>query len=127
MPDKIATATITDIDFKTLESNADYPGTFGFYVLLSTNPGEEWATEFEVVYEGGAYAGKPPVIFQGDRLCVYYLPRYADDLKGYLAFLKGMVTETNRSVEKRNSILPDEEQEKESFLNRLKEAASVLK
>lgn len=124
MPERIATATITKVESETLELDDAYPGTYGFYVRLSRDPGAEWANEFEAVYDAARIAGKPPIEFRGDTLCVFYLPRYADDLPRYLSFLKQIVTETNQSVEKRNSVLPDEEKEKTAFRDALHQAAS---
>lgn len=126
MPERIATANITNIESEALEIDDDYPGTYGFYIRLSRDPGFEWAAEFESAYESAAYPGKPPVIFRGDTLCVFYLPRYAEDLPAYLRFLNSIVNRTNQSVEKRNSVLPDEERQKEEFRTRLREAARAF-
>ncbi len=127
MPDRIATATIRSVEAEVLEIDDTYPDTYGFYVRLSQDPGLEWAAEFEAVYEGTPYAGKPPVQFRGDTLCVFYLPRYAGDLPAYLRFLNNAVVQTNKAVEQRNSILPDEEKEKETFRTKLREAAQALR
>lgn len=124
MPERIATATITKVESETLEVDDAYPETYGFYVRLSRDPGAEWANEFEAVYDAARAPGKPPIEFRGDTLCVFYLPRYADDLPRYLNFLKQMISETNASVEKRNSVLPDEETEKTAFRDALQAAAT---
>jgi hypothetical protein len=123
MPERIETATISSVESETLEIDDAYPGTYGFYVRLTRDPGTEWAQEFEAVYEGSAYPGKPPIAFRGDTLCVFFLPRYADELPKYLRFLDRVVVETNKAVEKRNSVLPDEAKEKEAFRQKLQEAA----
>ena len=127
MPERIPTADIVDLDAESLEMNDAFPGSFGFHVRLSCDPGEEWAQEFEAVYDGAVYPGKPPVVFQGETLCVFYLPRYRDDLPRYLRFLQARVTETNRAVQRRNAVLPDEDREKELFRQKLREAAKMLK
>lgn len=126
MPERILTADIAAIDPEGLEIDDTYPGTYGFTVRLSCDPGPEWDEEFVAVYENAEYPGKPPVVWHGDRLTVFYLPRYADDLPAYLRFLEQMIARTNRAVEKRNSALPQEEQRKESFRQRLREAARNL-
>jgi len=115
MPERIATATIAGIEAETLEIDDTYPGTYGFYVRLSRDPGPEWAAEFQAVYDATRYPAKPPVEFRGDTLCVFFLPRYASDLSSYLRLLERVVSDTNRAVEKRNSVLPDEEKQKEAF------------
>lgn len=123
MPEKIETATIKSIETDVLEIDDNFPGTYGFYVRLSRDPGAEWAAEFESVYDEAPAAGKPPIQFRGDTLCVFYLPRYGGDLPKYLRFLNGIIAKTNKAVEQRNSVLPDEEQEKETFRAKLREAA----
>jgi hypothetical protein len=123
MPERIATATISGVESETLEIDDTYPGTYGFYVRLSRDPGPEWAAEFQAVYDTTRYPAKPPVEFRGDTLAVFYLPRYASDLPEYLRLLEQIVTETNRAVEKRNSVLPDEEKQKQAFRDCLRKAA----
>jgi len=123
MPERIATATIAGIEAETLEIDDTYPGTYGFYVRLSRDPGPEWAAEFQAVYDATRYPAKPPVEFRGDTLCVFFLPRYARDLSSYLRLLERVVSDTNRAVEKRNSVLPDEEKQKEAFRECLRKAA----
>lgn len=127
MPERIATAAIRTLDPEVLESDDAYPGAYGFHVLLSCDPGPEWAAEFEAVYNAGVYPGKPPLVFRGDTLCVFYLPRYAGYLPSYLNFLQAMVAETNRAVEKRNAALPNEEKEKELLRQKLRALVSDLK
>ena len=126
MPERIETAQIAGVDADVLEIDDTYPGTLGFYVRLSRDPGAEWAVEFNAAYESARYPGKPPVTYRGDTLCVFYLPRYADDLPNYLKFLLGIVRETNHSVDLRNRALPDEEKEKTEFRAKLREAARAF-
>jgi len=123
MPEIIPTAQIAGVDADTIETDDTYPGTYGFSVRLSRDPGEEWFIEFSTVYDAAVYAGKPPIVFKGDRLLIYYLPRYASDLPRYLRFLNGTITEANAAVEKRNSVVPDEEKQKAAFLDALRQAA----
>lgn len=127
MPEIIPTAQIVGVDTDVLETDDTYPGSYGFYVRLSRDPGEEWFVEFSSVYDGAVYPGKPPVLFKGDRLLVYYLPRYSDDLPRYLRFLAHIVADGNAAVEKRNSVVPDEERQKAAFREKLSQAASGLK
>jgi hypothetical protein len=123
MPERIETATILSIEAETLEIDDTYPGTYGFYVRLTRDPGPEWAQEFNAVYDAANYPGKPPVDFRGDTLCVFFLPRYMDELPRYLRFLERIISETNKAVEKRNSVLPDEAKQKDAFRQKLREAA----
>jgi len=109
-----------------VELDDAFPGTYGFIARLSRDPGPEWGVEFNAAYDVAVYAGKPPVIPHADTLRVFYLPRYASELPAYLRFLTRIVKETNASVEKRNSILPDEEKQKAEFLARLADAAKTL-
>lgn len=126
MPERIETAQIAAINSDVLEIDDAYPGTFGFYVRLSRDPGEEWAVEFHTAYDTARYPGKPPITYRGDTLCVFYLPRYADELGQYLQFLGGIVRETNHAVDLRNRALPDEEKEKTDFRAKLREAAQAF-
>lgn len=123
MPERIETATILSIEAETLEIDDTYPGTYGFYVRLTRDPGLEWAQEFNAVYDAANYPGKPPVDFRGDTLCIFFLPRYMDELPRYLRFLERIISETNKAVEKRNSVLPDEAKQKDAFRQKLREAA----
>jgi hypothetical protein len=123
MPEIIPTAEIARVETREVENDDSYPGTYGFFIELTRDPGEEWFVEFSSAYEGARYPGKPPIEFKGNRLLVFYLPRYAGDLPKYLRFLKQTIAEANRSVEKRNSVLPDEEKQKADFLQRLSDAA----
>ena len=122
MPEIIPTAEIAKIDTRAVENDDTYPGTYGFFVELTQDPGEDWFVEFSAAYDTAYYPGKPPVEFKGNRLLVFYLPRYSGDLTKYLRFLKRTIAEGNSSVEKRNSVVPDEEKQKAEFLQRLKEA-----
>lgn len=126
MPEIIPTAGIARVKTDYIENNDTYPGTYGFYVELTRDPGSEWFVEFSAAYDSAVYPGKPPIEFKGDRLLIFYLPRYAGDLAKYLRFLKRTITDGNRSVEKRNSIVPDEEKQKEAFLQSLKDAAKEV-
>lgn len=127
MPERIPTAEIAAVDAETLEIDDTYPGTYGFTIRLTCNPGPEWDEEFVAVYDAAEYPGKPPVLWHGDRLTIFYLPRYADDLPSYLRFLEQMIARTNRAVEKRNSVLPHEEQRMEAFRQALRDAAKNLR
>lgn len=124
MPERIATAEIDHVETENLIIDDTYIGTYGFFVKLTCNPGPEWASEFETVYDGAVYPGKPPVVFHGDRLCVFYLPRYAPELPRFFNFLRRVIVDTNKAVEKRNSVLPDEEKQKADFLRTLRATAS---
>ena len=123
MPEIIATATITAIDPETLEVSDVYPGTYGFYVRLSRDPGPEWAAELNAAYEAAQHPIHPPVVFRGDTLCVFFLPIYQDVLPEFLAHLERVVDATNASVEKRNRALPDDSTVREDFRTRLSTVA----
>ena len=126
MPERIETAQIKAVDTDDLDIDDRFPGTFGFHVLLTRDAGPEWGVELDAVYESTRYSGKPPLIYGGERLTIYYLPRYAPDLPHYLQFLSGVVDETNRAVELRNSVLPDEERARDDFRAKLRDAAAQL-
>jgi hypothetical protein len=127
MPERIATAEMIGLDPEVLETDDAFPGAYGFRVRLSCDPGPEWALEFDGVYGGAIYPGKPPVIFRGDTLLVFYLPRYGADLPRFLRFLQSAIRQTNRAVEKRNSALPDEEAQKEAFRQQLRALVKSFK
>ncbi len=126
MPERIQTAQIKSLDAENLEIDDAYPGTLGFTVRLSRDPGPEWGVEFQAAYDSAYYLGKPPVVYRGDTVGVFYLPRYAGDLNSYLRFLVGVVQDTNQAVDLRNSVLPDEEDEKANFRAQLREAARAF-
>ncbi|MBC8104698.1 MAG: hypothetical protein H7Z41_19155 [Cytophagales bacterium] len=123
MAEIIPTAQIAGVETDQLENDDAYQGTYGFYVRLTRDPGREWFLELQAVYDAAEYAGKPPIEFRGDRLVVFYLPRYAGDLPKYLQFLLRSIAEANQEVEKRNRVVPDEEKEKADFLQSLRNAA----
>ena len=127
MPDRIATAEIVALDPDTLEVDDSYPGSYGFYLRLSADPGLEWAAEFEAAYNALNYPGKPPVLFRGDTLAVFYLPLYADELPGYLEFLGRVIDETNASVQRRNAALPDDASQRETFRGRLRSLSETYR
>lgn len=123
MPDQIRTAQLIGIDAETLEVSPHFPGTYGFYVRLSCDPGPEWAAELEGIYSAAVRASKPPVVFRGDTLCVFYLPTYTAELPEYVAFLTEIVAQVNAAVERRNAVLPDDSTVRESFRAQLQALA----
>lgn len=123
MPDRIETAQIVGVDSETLEINDAYPGTYGFYVRLSRDPGLEWAAEFEGLYMATPRAAKPPVVFRGDTLCAYFLPVYTAELPEFFTFLEGVVAQTNQAAEQRNAVLPDDHAVREAFRSQLQAVA----
>lgn len=123
MPEIIPTAEIARVESGAVENDDTYPGTYGFYVELTRDPGPDWFVELSAAYDAAIYPGKPPIEFKGNRLLVFYLPRYAGDLPKFLRFLKRTIVESNLSVEKRNSVVPDEEKQKAAFLQSLEDAA----
>jgi hypothetical protein len=127
MPDRIQTAQIVGVDPETLEVSDAFPGTYGFYVRLARDPGTEWAAEFESLYLLAPRPSRPPVIFRGDTLCVYYLPVYVPELPEYLDFLTEIVTQTNAAVERRNAVLPDDSSQREMFREQLRELAQTYR
>ncbi len=127
MSERIATAEIVALDPQTLEVSPEYPGTYGFYVRLSRDPGREWASELDATYAASRHPIKPPVIFRGDTLCVFFLPLYQGRLPAFLEHLETVVEQANASVEQRNQVLPDDEAVREAFRERLAEAAGAFK
>jgi hypothetical protein len=121
MPAWIPTAQILSLDPETLEVNDTYPGTYGFYLRLTSDPGSEWAAEFEAAYDQSVYTIKPPVAFRGNTIVVFFLPLYEEQLPEYLQFLRQVIDNTNQSVEKRNGLLPEDESIKEAFRTRLRQ------
>jgi hypothetical protein len=123
MPDQIRTAQIVGVDPETLEVSPHFPGTYGFYVRLSCDPGPEWAAELEGIYGATIRPSRPPLVFRGDTLCVFYLPNYTQELPDYLAFLTDVVTQVNAAVERRNAVLPDDSAAREVFRQQLQSLA----
>jgi hypothetical protein len=127
MSERIATAEIVALDPQTLEVAPEYPGTFGFYVRLSRDPGREWAAELDGAYLASRHPIKPPVVFRGDTLCVFFLPLYQDRLSAFLEHLETVVGQANLAVEQRNQVLPDDEATREAFREKLADAAEAFK
>jgi hypothetical protein len=125
MPDQIRTAQIVGVDPETLEVSSLFPGTYGFYVRLSCDPGPEWAAELEGIYATSVRASRPPLVFRGDTLCIFYLPTYIAALPDFLDFLTQIVTEVNLAIERRNSVLPDDTQAREAFRTQLRTLAGA--
>jgi hypothetical protein len=90
MPEIIPTAEIARVETGAVENDDTYPGTYGFYLELTRDPGSEWFVEFSSAYDAAVYPGKPPIEFKGNRLLVFYLPRYAGDLPKFCAFSSGL-------------------------------------
>lgn len=127
MPDQIRTAQIVGVDPETIEVSSQFPGTYGFYVRLSCDPGPEWAVELEGVYAAQSRATHPPIVFRGDTLCVFYLPLYQSELPEYLAFLTEVVAQVNAAVERRNAVLPDDSVQRETFRQQLQQLSLSYK
>ena len=124
MPAWIPTAQIIALDPETLEIDDTYPDTYGFYLRLDRDPGGEWATEFEAAYEQYPHKIKPPVVFRGNTLVVFFLPVYQEYLPEYLTFLQQVMSAANLSVEKRNALLPADESVKEAFREKLRQIST---
>ena len=127
MPEQIATAEIVSVDPQTLEVSPDWPGTYGFYVRLSHDPGREWAAEFDSAYHVSRHPLKPPVVFRGDTLCVFFLPLYKEKLPDFIEHLETVVQATNAAVEQRNQALPDDHDIREGFRAQLEAVAESFK
>lgn len=91
MPHEIPEITFKAIDLDSIEDVEENNEAFQFDILLNQAPPHEWVVEFEYLYQIGPYVIKPPVEVDGDRLHIIFLPRYGDNLQGFLDFLATVV------------------------------------
>ena len=77
------------IDLDTLEDADENAETIVFDIVLNGQPSAKWVEEFEILYRKRPFAIKPPVVVEGDRLRVHFLPRYQSDLQPYVDFSVG--------------------------------------
>jgi hypothetical protein len=122
MAHEIPEITFKSIDLDNIEDVEENAEAFQFDVLLSQVPPPEWAHEFDYLYRIGPYVIKPPVELVDDRLKVIFLPRYSDNLQGFLDFLATVVhhstEEARRTIEIRSS--DSKERRRQDFRQTLK-------
>lgn len=87
--------TMRAIDSNEVMDVEDNPEAALFRIRLSETPSEIWVQEFEQGYRQTPYQLKPPVQVAGDALEVIYLPRYANELPGFIRFLAAIIHRAN--------------------------------
>src|SRR5579863_10051325 len=91
MPHEIPEIVFKAIDLENIEDVEENAEAFQFDIILNQTPPIEWAHEFEYLYRIGPHVIKPPVELVEDRLRIVFLPRYNDNLQGFLDFLATVV------------------------------------
>jgi len=106
-------------DLKDVEDNRE---AVEFSIVLNQTAPEGWINEFDQIYLTTPYVLKPPVQVDADRLRIIYLPRYANELQGFVRFLELIIRRSNReyrrSAELHTSTV--QEQQREEFREALK-------
>jgi hypothetical protein len=104
--------TFTSIDIDSVESVEDNPEAVTFDILLSSTPPSHWLEEFVYLYGRAQFTLKPPIEIHGDRMHIMYLPRYSDDLQGFVLFLGEILVQATREARRTVEILQTDEKEK---------------
>lgn len=112
MAHEIPEITFQAIDLDSIEDVEENNEAFQFDILLNQIPPAEWAHEFEYLYQIGPYVIKPPVTLDGDRLHIVFLPRYAENLQGFLDFLATVVHHSTDEARRTISIRSSDEKER---------------
>ncbi len=102
---------LREIDSEHLEDVEENPEAVEFAVRLSETPVASWIEEFEIVYRQTPYLLKPPIIVQGDRMLIIFLPRYTSELAGFLKFLALIVRRANEELKKSEKLHHSNQQE----------------
>lgn len=93
---------LVQVDLDSVDGVDDNAETIVFDIVLNLAPAERWKEEFEILYQRTPFSIKPPVVIEGDRMTVHFLPRYQRELQTFLDFLGDVVhraTEENRKTE----------------------------
>jgi hypothetical protein len=108
---------LTGIDLDSIDDAEENAESVIFDVTLSGHPTTAWVEEFEYLYASQSFTIKPPVEIADDRLRIHYLPRYQDDLPGYVEFLSGIAHLATAEARRTEDIKTraDQEQRKREF------------
>jgi hypothetical protein len=113
----ISEIKMLSIDLDSLADTEENPETVIFDVQLSGLPNSSWVEEFEFLYKSLPFEVQPPVVVDGDRLHVHYIPRYSDYLQAFIEHLAGIchrATLEARLTEKMKT-REDQERRKKEF------------
>ncbi len=100
------------IDFDSVENVEDNPEAVTFDIVLNTPPTQHWIEEFEYIYARAQYGLKPPVHIVEDRMRVMYLPRYSEELQGFVSFLSQIIDRATQEARRTIEILQTDERQK---------------
>jgi hypothetical protein len=109
------------IDLDSIDDVDENAETVVFDILLNGHPTSRWIEEFEILYNRTPFSIKPPVIVDGDRMHIHFLPRYQGDLQAFVDFLSTMVHQATSEARLTESIKINEAKEE-----RKKEFRSIL-
>jgi hypothetical protein len=115
----------TRIDLDEIGEPEDSPEAFTFDIILSKIPSEQWKIEFDYLYALEALPIRPPLVVEGNRMRVTYLPRYEADLQLYLDTIKRLAKRANIETVRTDEFHYNEkrEQRKEEFRKVLKKVS----
>ena len=91
---------LVDIDPR-VEPDNTFPGACGVYLVLSTDPGIQWAREFERQWKMAPHGVKRRMTVVGDRLRITLGPR--DHVEEVLSIAADLVEKTNRAFNSSSS------------------------
>ena len=111
MTHEITEIAFLSIDLDSIENVEDNPEAVTFDILLSRAPSADWLEEFDYLYHRIPSNMKPPIALRGDRLRVNFLPRYGDELQGFLNFLGSVVHQATEEERRTQAIQSSDRKE----------------
>ncbi|HEY3330349.1 MAG TPA: hypothetical protein VGK19_10040 [Capsulimonadaceae bacterium] len=124
MPHYVPDIHLKQIDLDSIDDAEENPESVVFDILLSGHPTPSWVEEFEYLYATSKFSIKPPVIIDGDRLHIHFLPRYEEELQPYLEFVSTIAHHATDEARRTEAIKTHDDQEarKRSFRETLAKA-----
>ncbi len=104
--------SLKQIDIDSVADAEENPEACSFEIILNEPASEDWIAEFEYWYKQVPYVVKPPVTVLGDRMHIVYLPRYSDEIQGYMRYLSTIVQHANEEVKRTREILTTDVKER---------------
>ena len=96
---------MSKIDLESLVESPDNHEAVEFNILLTETPAPKWVEEFEIAYRLMPNNIKPPVHIEENHMRVAFLPRYENDLQGFIEFLKSVMRQADEEVAKTEAIV----------------------
>ena len=96
---------MSKIDLESLDESPDNHEAVEFNIVFNEPPSLKWVEEFEIAYRLMPNNIKPPVHIDGDHMRVAFLPRYENELQGFIEFLKSVMRQADEEVAKTEAIV----------------------